>query len=217
MKVSTTSWPLWMRPLAFSRPATGTVAGITAFVAVSKTVSPIPHTMMQAYSSQIVSTPVLIDTAMTRAIATRTPFAAPMASRRSTRSTSMPAGKPNSSHGTNDIAETSAIRSGSRLSVVAIKGTAVRPSPSARLLAIDADQIRPKAGPRLGRARVATVREGCRRDRERMPCVRLPHNARVPALSSGVCRSARMRCGVRPTRSARLPSAMRHGRAGARR
>ena len=86
-----------------------------------------------------------------------------MMMRRSNRSTIMPAGSPKTSQGRKASAPMTEMASGSRVSVVAMSGTAVRPSPSARLLNAAAVHSLPKSRPSGSlRARPAAVLGACR-------------------------------------------------------
>lgn len=141
-----------IRPFARSSCPRSTSAGTTVVVALSNTVSPSPKASTQTYSDQMVSPPVAISSATTAATAKRSEFATAIAMRRSTRSSRTPAGMPKNSHGRKVTALSPAMRAGSRVSVVAISGTAVRPMPSARLLAIAAVHSREKPAPSGARA-----------------------------------------------------------------
>ena len=158
MKLSIVTCAVCIQPLARSSWERFTTPGMTAFVALSKSVSPRPKTSVPANSAQMSIRPVTVRTARTSATPPRMALAIAITIRRSNRSTIMPAGSPNTSHGTKARAAITEMTRGSFVSVVAISGTAIRPMPSARLLKAAAVQSLPKSRPRRSLTRGSSAR-----------------------------------------------------------
>ena len=99
MKLSIVTCAACMRPFARSSCGRFTTPGMTAFVALSKRVSPSPKTSVPTKSAHRLICPVAVRIASHSATAPRMPLATAMMMRRSNRSTIMPAGSPKTSHG----------------------------------------------------------------------------------------------------------------------
>ena len=191
-----TSWPLARARRRGSRPATATTMAWAAF---SNRVWPVPTRNPARASSGMLAQPA--STAAVRAPTTSARVASTvhMTRRRSRRSTSAPAGRANSSQGSQPAKVTTDTASGSRVRVAASSGRAARYMPSPRLeMAEAAHSLRygppsPVSGGGGTRPGPVPSRPGTRRRWSR--CRR---GRRPPRPGTGLpCRSGRPRPGPR--------------------
>ena len=125
--------PPTSQPLARSRLARGTTAGSIAWLAERNTTSPVLMTNSTPSSRAMSARPASSATARTPTAATRTQSIAIISRRRSTRSTSTPPGRANSSQGSHATPVVADTISGLRVCAATYSGAAMvaRPLPSA--------------------------------------------------------------------------------------
>src|ERR671931_117600 len=120
---------------------------MSAWAAVSTRVWPVPSTKPVSISSGMLTKPSSTAAAKVPTAARRAVSTTHSTRRRSQRSTSAPASRPNSSHGSHSANTTAEIGSGLRVSVAASSGSAVAYTPSPTLETACADQSLAKSGP----------------------------------------------------------------------
>ena len=158
-----TSWlavtaPAMMREFAMPRSRLSTSIGTSVPPVASANTSAVPSARSAASTTAMLTCPVTITVQSRASTTTRTPLAAMMIRRRSSRSASAPAKSPTTSQGSWSAMAAEATRSGSRVWEATSSGPAASRRPSPRLVTHDDPMSQRKPVPsRVGRT-VSTIR-----------------------------------------------------------